>query len=105
MTESLNVSRFLQTNSIARETMIGLSGQIAYRTNIRLENEIFTSTSFRDYLANLKNTARADELELLFPGQTNRVYASQEEYLIQQKLAIPEQKNCGCVRLQGDCNH
>jgi hypothetical protein len=103
MAESLNVSRFLQRNNVARETIIGLSGQVAYRTNIRVENEIFSSISYRDYLANLKNLARADELDLLFPGQTNRIYASQEEYLIQLKLSIPEQKNCDCVKLEGEC--
>jgi hypothetical protein len=89
MTESLNVSRFLQTNIVATETIIGLSGQTAYRTNIRLENEVFTTTSFRDYLEASKNTARAQELDLLYPGQRNRVYASQEEYLIQSRN-IPE---------------
>ena len=83
MTESLNVSRFLQTNIISTETSVGLSGQIAYRTNIRLENEVFTTTSFRDYLEASKNTVRAQELDLLYPGQRNRVYASQEEYLKQ----------------------
>jgi hypothetical protein len=83
MTDNLNVSRFLQTNSIATETIIGLSGLTAYRTNIRLENEVFTTTSFRDYLEASKNTARAQELDLLYPGQRNRVYASQEEYLKQ----------------------
>jgi hypothetical protein len=64
---------------------VGLSGLPAYRTNLRIENEIFLTTSFRDYLESSKNAARAIELDAQFPGQRNRIYASQEEYLIQSR--------------------
>lgn len=85
MTDILNVSRFLQTNIVVTETIVGLSGLPPYRTNLRIENEIFKTTSFRDYLESSKNAARAIELDTQFPGQRNRIYASQEEYLIQSR--------------------
>lgn len=89
MSGTLNVSRFLLTNDISGETSVGLSGQIAFRTNLRIENEVYKTTSYRDYLDSQKNEQRALELDALYPGQRNRVYLSQEEYLIQSRNIPP----------------